>query len=308
MNQADPLVLPTAARAAEPLHVARGTRRPTAEPAPVRWLLIAAATLYLGLFLVLPLAAVFTQALQHGVAGYLAAVTEPAARDAIRLTLLTAAIVVPLNTLFGLAAAWAIARFRFAGRGLLRAAIPLPLAVSPVIAGLLFVLLLGARGPLGPWLADRGWPVIFAPPGVVIATLFVTLPLVAGELLPLLEALGAEEEEEAAVLLGAGGWAVFWRVTLPNIKWGLLNGLILCNARAMGEFGAVSVVSGHVRGLTNTIPLHVEVLYNEYRFTDAFAVASLLTLLALVTLLVKHLAGEHTVAEPGAPRAGREAP
>jgi sulfate transport system permease protein len=304
MSQADPLALPTAARAAEHL---TGARRPTAEPALVRWLLIAAATLYLGLFLVLPLLAVVAQALQHGVAGYLAAVTEPAARDAIRLTLLTAAIVVPLNTLFGLAAAWAIARFRFPGRGLLRAAIPLPLAVSPVIAGLIYVLLLGARGPLGPWLADRGWQVIFAPPGVVIATLFVTLPLVASELLPLLEALGAEEEE-AAVLLGASGWAVFWRVTLPNIKWGLLNGLILCNARAMGEFGAVSVVSGHVRGLTNTIPLHVEVLYNEYRFTDAFAVASLLTLLALVTLLVKHLAGEHAVAERDAPRAGREAP
>lgn len=304
MNQADPLVLSPAARAPASWRVAPGVRRPTTEPTLVRGLLIAAATCYLVLFLVLPLGAVFTQAFQHGVAGYLAAVTEPAARDAIRLTLLTAALVVPLNTLFGLAAAWALVRFRFPGRGLLRAAIPLPLAVSPVIAGLIFVLLLGVRGPLGPWLVERGWQIIFAPPGIVIATLFVTLPLVAGELLPLLEALGAEEEE-AAVLLGANGWAVFWRVTLPNIKWGLLNGMILCNARAMGEFGAVSVVSGHVRGLTNTIPLHVEVLYNEYRFTDAFAVASLLTLLALVTLLVKHLAGEHAVAERGA---GREAP
>ena len=285
----------------------RATRPVTAEPAGVRWLLVAAAAGYLALFLVLPLVAVFVHALERGLGAYWAALTDPAAGNAIRLTLLTAALVVPLNTAFGLAAAWAIGRFRFAGRALLRAALPLPLAVSPVIAGLSIALLFGARGPLGPWLAERGWQIVFAPPGVVIATLFVTLPLVAGELLPLMEAQG-REEEEAAVLLGASGWQVLWRITLPNIKWGLINGMILCNARAMGEFGAVSVVSGHVRGLTNTIPLHVEVLYNEYRFTDAFAVASLLTMLALVTLLVKHAAGEHTVRQRRARRAEPEAP
>ncbi len=257
-----------------------------AEPLAVRWLLIAVALAFLTLFLFLPLATVFGQALADGVGAYLAALSDPDALAAIRLTLLAAAIAVPLNLVFGVAAAWAIAKFEFRGKGLLITLIDLPFAVSPVVAGLIFVLLFGRRGWLGPWLAEHDVQVIFALPGIVLATLFVTCPLVARELIPLMQAQGREEEEAAAVL-GARGWQTFFRVTLPSIKWGLLYGVILCNARAMGEFGAVSVVSGHIRGLTNTMTLHVEVLYNEGKFVGAFAVASLLTLLAVVTLIVK---------------------
>jgi sulfate/thiosulfate transport system permease protein len=243
---------------------------------------------YLILFLIVPLLAVFTQALSRGFAIYLAAITEPTAASAIRLTLLTAAIAVPLNVLFGLAAAWTIAKFEFAGKSILSTLIDLPFSVSPVIAGLIFVVLLGSRGLLGSVVNDLGLKIIFSTPGIVIATIFVTFPFVARELIPLMQSQGTEEEE-AAVVLGANGWQTFWRVTLPNIKWGLMYGIILCNARAMGEFGAVSVVSGRIRGETNTMPLHVEILYNEYQFAAAFAVASLLTFLALVTLVVKSL-------------------
>ncbi len=259
---------------------------PTTEPALVRRTLIGTALLFLGLFLFLPLIAVFVHALEKGLDAYLSAVREPAALSAVRLTLLTAAVAVPLNTAFGVAAAWAIARFEFTGKRLLITLIDLPFAVSPVISGLIFVLLFGLQGLLGPWLADHDLKVIFAAPGIALATVFVTFPFVARELIPLMQAQGAEEEE-AAVVLGASGWQTFFRITLPNVKWGLLYGVILCNARAMGEFGAVSVVSGHIRGMTNTVPLHVEILYNEYNFTAAFAVASLLTCLALVTLAVK---------------------
>jgi sulfate transport system permease protein len=253
-----------------------------------RGLLIAGACAYLILLLVVPLVVVFSEALRDGLRTYLAAITEPDARAAIRLTLLTAAIVVPLNVAFGLAAAWAIGKHEFPGKRLLITLIDLPLSVSPVVAGMIFLLLFGARSVLGPWLTAHHLHIVFAVPGIVLATLFVTLPLVARELIPLLEAQG-REEEEAALTLGASGWQTFWRVTLPNARWGLLYGVILCNARAMGEFGAVSVVSGHVRGVTNTMPLHVEILYNEYHFSAAFAVASLLALLALVTLAAKHL-------------------
>jgi sulfate transport system permease protein len=235
-----------------------------------------------------PLAAVFVQALEKGLTAYLAAIREPDAWSALTLTLLTAAISVPLNVFFGLAASWAIAKFSFPGKQVLITLIDLPFAVSPVISGLIFVLLFGARGLLGPWLETHDLKVIFAVPGIIIATTFITFPFVARELIPLMEAQGTEEEQ-AAIVLGASGWQTFRRVTLPNVKWGLLYGVILCNARAMGEFGAVSVVSGHVRGQTNTLPLHVEVLYNEYDFVGAFAVASLLTLLALVTLVLKSL-------------------
>jgi len=258
------------------------------EPAAVRCALIGGALLFLALFLFVPLIVVFLEAFKKGVAGYLGAVVEPEAAAAIRLTLLTAAIVVPLNVVFGVAAAWAIAKFEFRGKNALTSLIDLPFTVSPVISGMIFVLLLGANSACGAWLAARGIRVIFAVPGIVLATLFVTFPFVARELIPLMQAQGTEEEE-AAVALGAGGWQVFWRVTLPNIKWGLLYGVILCNARAMGEFGAVSVVSGHIRGVTNTMPLHVEILYNEYNSAAAFAVASLLVLLALVTLAAKKL-------------------
>jgi sulfate transport system permease protein len=257
-----------------------------AEPARVRRLLIGAALAFLGLFLVVPLAAVFAQAFARGWRVWIDAVREPAALAAIRLTLLVAAIVVPINTVFGVAAAWAIARFRFRGRRLLVTLVDLPFSVSPVVAGMLFVLLFGAQGLLGPWLADRGVRILFALPGIVLATLFVTLPFVARQLIPTLEARGAEEEQ-AALTLGASGWQTFRRVTLPAIRWSLVYGVILTNARAMGEFGAVSVVSGHIRGRTNTIPLHVEILYNEYQFAASFAVASLLTLLALATLVVQ---------------------
>jgi sulfate transport system permease protein len=254
----------------------------------VRWFLIGAALLFLGLFLVLPLASVFAQAFASGVAPYLDAVRDPDALSAIRLTLITAAIAVPLNLVFGVAAAWAIAKFEFIGKNVLITLIDLPFAVSPVISGMIFVLLFGARGVLGSWLDKHDIKIIFAVPGIVLATIFVTFPFVARELIPLMQAQGTDEEQ-AAIVLGASGWQAFWRVTLPNIKWGLLYGVILCNARAMGEFGAVSVVSGHIRGLTNTMPLHVEILYNEYNFVGAFAVASLLALLALVTLVLKNL-------------------
>ena len=257
--------------------------RATAEPAIVRWTLIGTVLVFLGLFLVVPLAVVFTEALQKGVAAYVAALREPDALAAIRLTLLTAAIAVPLNLVFGVAAAWAIAKFNFVGKSVLITLIDLPFSVSPVVSGLIYVLLFGLQGWLGPWLAERDIKVIFAVPGIVLATTFVTFPFVARELIPLMQSQGTEEEEAARVL-GAGGWQVFFRVTLPNVKWGLLYGVILCNARAMGEFGAVSVVSGHIRGLTNTVPLHVEILYNEYNTAAAFAVASLLASLALVTL------------------------
>ena len=252
----------------------------------VRWLLISITLVFLGLFLLIPLFAVFTYALEKGLETYLAAFQDPIAQAAIRLTLLTATIAVPLNLLFGLAASWAIAKFEFVGKNILITLIDLPFSVSPVISGMIFVLLFGSQGWFGPWLAEHDIKIIFAVPGIVLATLFVTFPFVARELIPLMQSWG-NEEEEAALSLGANGWQMFFRVTLPNIKWGLLYGVILCNARAMGEFGAVSVVSGHVRGLTNTIPLHVEILYNEYNFVAAFAVASLLTLLALVTLVAK---------------------
>jgi sulfate/thiosulfate transport system permease protein len=252
----------------------------------LRWALTGAALLYLSLFLLVPLAAIFFQALEKGVGAYLSALREPDALSAIRLTLLTAGIAVPLNLVFGVAAAWAVAKFRFPGRSVLVTLIDLPFSVSPVIAGLVLVLVFGLQGWLGPWLSAHGLRIIFAVPGLVLATVFVTFPFVARELIPLMEAQGTEEEEAARVL-GASGWQTFFRVTLPNVKWGLLYGVILCNARAMGEFGAVSVVSGHIRGATNTVPLHVEILYNEYNFAAAFAVASLLALLALVTLAAK---------------------
>jgi sulfate transport system permease protein len=257
-----------------------------AEPRAVRAVLIGVAAVFVVLFLLLPLAAVFTEAFAHGLRAYFRALGDPDAVAAIKLTLLTAAIVVPLNLVFGVAAAWAITKFEFRGKSLLVTLIDLPFAVSPVIAGLIYVVLFGRRGWLGPWLEQHDIQVIFAVPGIVLATLFVTCPLVARELIPLMQAQGREEEEAAAVL-GARGWQTFFRITLPNIKWGLLYGVILCNARAMGEFGAVSVVSGHIRGLTNTMTLHVEVLYNEGHFVGAFAVASLLALLALVTLVIK---------------------
>ena len=260
----------------------------TLEPAWVRWLLIAIALGFLTLFLFLPLAAVFAEALKKGWQSYLNAIAEPDALAAIRLTLVIAAIAVPLNLVFGVAAAWAIAKFNFRGKQLLLTLIDLPFSVSPVIAGLIFVLLFGAQGWLGPWLRAHDVRILFAVPGMLLATIFVTFPFVARELIPLMQAQGSEAEE-AALVLGASGWQTFYRVTLPNIRWGLLYGVILCNARAMGEFGAVSVVSGHIRGETTTIPLHVEILYNEYNFAAAFAVASLLACLAIVTLVLKSL-------------------
>lgn len=258
------------------------------EPVAVRWGVTLVALLFLGVFLLVPLAAVFTEAFRKGLTAYFAAFPEPDALSAVRLTLLTAAIAVPANLVFGVAAAWAIAKFEFPGKNLLITLIDLPFAVSPVISGLIYVLLFGLQGWFGPWLAEHDIKLIFAVPGLVLATIFVTFPFVARELIPLMQAQGTDEEE-AGLVLGASGWQTFWRVTLPNIKWGLLYGVILCNARAMGEFGAVSVVSGHIRGLTNTMPLHVEILYNEYNFAAAFAVASLLAMLALVTLVAKSL-------------------
>jgi sulfate transport system permease protein len=258
----------------------------TGESVVVRWILIGVAVAFLALFIFLPLAIVFSQAFAKGISVYWASLVQPDALAAIRLTLLAAAIAVPLNLVFGVAAAWAIGKFEFVGKSLLITLIDLPFSVSPVVSGLIYVLLFGLQGVLGPWLARHDLQVIFAVPGIVLATIFVTFPFVARELIPLLQAQG-QEEEEAALALGASGWQTFFRVSLPNIKWGLLYGVILCNARAMGEFGAVSVVSGHIRGRTNTMPLHVEILYNEYQFSAAFAVASLLALLALTTLFVK---------------------
>jgi sulfate transport system permease protein len=258
----------------------------TVEPFWVRALLIGIALAFLTLFLFIPLIAVFTEALKKGWDTYLTALVEPDAVSAIKLTLLTASIAVPLNLVFGVAAAWCIAKFEFRGKNILLTLIDLPFSVSPVIAGLIYVLLFGAQGWFGPWLAEHDIKILFAVPGIVLATMFVTFPFVARELIPLMQSQGTEEEE-AALVLGASGWRTFWHVTLPNIKWGLLYGVILCNARAMGEFGAVSVVSGHIRGETNTMPLHVEILYNEYNFVAAFATASVLALLALVTLALK---------------------
>lgn len=258
------------------------------EPRWVRALLLGAALAFLTLFLLVPLAAVFTEALRKGWQLYLAAIVEPDAWAAIRLTVLVAAIALPVNLVFGVATAWAVTKFQFRGKQLLITLIDLPFSVSPVVAGMVFVLLFGSQGWFGPWLQDHDWKIVYAVPGVILATLFVTFPFIARELIPLMQAQGSEEEQ-AALTLGASGWQIFWRVTLPNIKWGLLYGAILCNARAMGEFGAVSVVSGQVRGLTNTMTLHVEILYNEYQFAAAFAVASLLALLALVTLAAKQV-------------------
>jgi sulfate/thiosulfate transport system permease protein len=262
--------------------------RATRDSAWTRWLLTAIALTFLAFFLVLPLLVVFVQAFEKGVGFYLASIREPDTLAAIRLTLLTVAIVVPINVLFGIAAAWSISKFKFSGKSLLTTLIDLPFAVSPVIAGLIYVLVFGAQGWIGTWLIDHNLQVIFAVPGIVLATTFVTFPFVARELIPLMQAQGTDEEF-SAVTLGANGWQTFWRVTLPNIRWGLFYGVILCNARAMGEFGAVSVVSGHIRGETNTMPLHVEILYNEYNIAGAFAVASLLALLALVTLVLKSI-------------------
>ncbi len=259
------------------------------EPWHVRWLLIGIALAFLSLMLIVPLAALFCQALEKGWAAYLAAITESDARSAIRLTLITAAVAVPLNLVFGVIAAWAISKFSFPGKSLLQTLIDLPFSVSPVVSGLIYVLIFGLQGWFGPWLKEHDLQIIFAVPGIVLATVFVTFPFVARELIPLMESQG-KDEEEAAIVLGASGLQTFFRVTLPNIRWGLVYGVILCNARAMGEFGAVSVVSGHIRGSTNTLPLHVEILYNEYNYAAAFAVASLLALLALVTLGVKSLA------------------
>ena len=267
------------------------------EPPWVRRLLIGIALAFLALFLFVPLAAVFFEAMKKGLGVYLAAISEPDALSAIKLTLIAAAISVPLNLVFGLAAAWSIAKFDFRGRNLLLTLIDLPFSVSPVIAGLIFVLVFGLQGWLGEWLRDHDLKIIFALPGIVLATIFITFPFVARELIPLMQAQGTEQEEAARVL-GAGGWQTFFRITLPNVKWALLYGVILCNARAMGEFGAVSVVSGHIRGQTNTMPLHIEILYNEYQFAAAFAVASLLAGLALLTLAIKFLVERRGGAQP----------
>jgi sulfate/thiosulfate transport system permease protein len=263
-----------------------GRRRSTGEPVWVRWVLIAVALGFLALFLVVPLVAVFAQAFAKGPGFYFRALAEPNTLSAIKLTFLAAGVAVPLNCVFGVAAAWAIAKFDFPGKNILTTLIDLPFAVSPVISGLIYVLVFGAQGWLGPWLIAHDINIIFAAPGIVLATTFVTFPFVARELIPLMQAQG-RSEEEAARTLGARGWQTFWRVTLPNIKWGLLYGVILCNARAMGEFGAVSVVSGHIRGVTNTMPLHIQALYDDYNSAGAFAVASVLTFLALVTIALK---------------------
>jgi len=265
----------------------QGASRALSEPRWIRILLTVIALGFLLFFLVLPIALVITQAMKKGFVFYLQALSDPDALAAIRLTLIVAAVSVPLNLFFGITASWAITKFDFWGKKFLITLIDLPFSVSPVIAGMIFVLLFGAQGFLGPWLISHGIKIIFATPGIILATLFVTFPFIARELIPLMQSQG-NEEEYAAITLGAGGWQTFFRVTLPNIKWGLLYGIILCNARTMGEFGAVSVVSGHIRGLTNTIPLHVEILYNEYNFTAAFAVSSILMFLAVLTLIAKH--------------------
>ena len=278
------LTLPAPAAGIRPPDILAATE----EARWVRWLLIGVSLAFLTLFLFVPLVTVFFEAFKKGIEVYLAAITEPDARSAIRLTLIAAGISVPMNLVFGIAAAWAIAKFDFRGRNVLLTLIDLPFSVSPVIAGLIYVLVFGLQGWFGPWLQANDLKIIFAVPGIVLATVFVTFPFVARELIPLMQAQGVEQEEAARVL-GAGGWQIFWRVTLPNVKWALLYGVILCNARAMGEFGAVSVVSGHIRGQTNTMPLHIEILYNEYQFAAAFALASLLAGLALVTLVLKFL-------------------
>lgn len=267
--------------------ISNGTDHAT-EPAAVKWLLTIIALLFLFVFLFLPLTAVFVQAFEKGIGTYFSAIKDPTSLSAVKLTLIAAAVSVPLNLLFGISAAWAIARFEFPGKSLLLALIDIPFAVSPVIAGLIFVLLFGLQGMFGPWLQAHNIKIIFAVPGIILATIFVTVPFIVRELIPLMHGQG-NEEEAAALVLGASGWRTFFKITLPNIKWGLLYGIILCNARAMGEFGAVSVVSGHIRGKTNTLPLQVEILYNEYNFSAAFAVASLLTLLALITLAAKSI-------------------
>ncbi|TDQ42882.1 sulfate transport system permease protein [Aureibacillus halotolerans] len=267
---------------------AKMLRKSTSEPSWLKWTLIGISGIFLSLFLLLPLLTIFLQAFSKGWDVYLAAVTEPDALSAIQLTLTVALITVPLNTLFGVVAAWAITKFSFKGKQLLLTLIDLPFAVSPVIAGLIFVLLFGVNGVMGPFLEAYDIQIIFAIPGIVIATLFITFPFVARELIPVMQSLGTSEEE-ASLVLGAKGWKTFWYVTLPNIKWGLLYSVILCNARAMGEFGAVAVVSGKIRGMTNTMPLHIDILYNEYQFAAAFAVASLMSLLAIITLVIKKL-------------------
>jgi sulfate/thiosulfate transport system permease protein len=267
---------------------ARSALAATTEPAWVRWALIGTSLAFLSFFLFVPLAAVFYEALKKGWDVYLAAIIEPDAVSAIQLTLLAAVISVPLNLVFGISAAWSIAKFDFRGKNVLLTLIDLPFSVSPVIAGLIYMLVFGLQGWFGEWLRDHDMKIVFAVPGIVLATIFITFPFIARELIPLMQAQG-QEQEEAARVLGASGWQIFWRVTLPNVKWALLYGVILCNARAMGEFGAVSVVSGHIRGATNTMPLHIEILYNEYQFAAAFAVASLLAGLALVTLVLKYV-------------------
>ena len=282
------------------LHLAVPALRRAREPRALRGLLIGAALAWLALLLVLPLGAVVTQGLASGLPAFWAAVSEPDALAAMRLTLLAAAVAVSANLVFGLAAAWAIAKFDFRGKSFLTTLIDVPFSVSPVISGMVFVLLFGLQGIFGPWLAAHDVHIVFAVPAILLATTFVTVPFVARELIPIMQAQG-REEEEAAVLLGASGWQTFFRVTLPNAKWGVLYGVILCNARAMGEFGAVSVVSGHIRGLTNTLPLHVEVVYNEYDFVGAFAAASILTLLALVTLVAKELVERRAASEGAKP-------
>ena len=272
------------------IHTSKKTNnRAQTEPALVRWLLISIALAFLTLFLLLPLAAVFSQAFEKGLTVYLEALKEPDTLSSIKLTLITAAVTVPLNLFFGVTAAWAIAKFSFPGKNLLVTLIDLPFSVSPVISGLIYVLIFGLQGWLGPFLDAHDIKIVFAVPGIILATIFVTFPFVARELISLMEAQG-KEEEEAALVLGATGLQTFFRVTMPNIKWGIIYGVIMCNARAMGEFGAVSVVSGHIRGMTNTVPLHVEILYNEYNYTAAFAVASLLAFLALITLVIKSIA------------------
>ncbi|PZT56692.1 sulfate ABC transporter permease subunit CysW [Paenibacillus silvae] len=290
--------VPLSPNPAPPVTRSHGTNRATTEAPWVKWSLIGLASLVLLWLLILPLVIVLMEALKQGWGVYIAALTEPDAWSALKLTLLVAAITVPLNTIFGVAAAWLITKFQFKGKGLLITLIDLPFSISPVVGGLIFVLVFGSNGWFGPWLSEQDIKIIFALPGIVIATLFITFPFVARELIPLMEDQGTREEE-AAVTLGASGWRIFWSVTLPNIKWGLLYGIILCNARAMGEFGAVSVVSGHIRGETNTLPLHVEILYNEYQFSASFAVASLLLILALATLLLKSWLGHKAVSEKG---------
>jgi sulfate/thiosulfate transport system permease protein len=284
---AEELALAGATRVARPLAVQRTTDA-TSEPAWVRRTLIGLALAFLGLFLVVPLVAVFAQAFAKGFEVYWAALTDADALSALKLTLLAAGISVPLNLVFGVAAAWAIAKFEFRGKNVLLTLIDLPFSVSPVIAGLIYLLIFGLQGWCGQWLREHDVKVVFAVPGIVLATTFVTFPFIARELIPLMQAQG-QEQEEAARVLGASGWQILWRVTLPNVKWALLYGVILCNARAMGEFGAVSVVSGHIRGQTNTLPLHIEILYNDYQFAAAFAVASLLAALALVSLALKYI-------------------